>query len=120
MTIATNLPVVYNSPESAAFPSAFERTVNISDETYDELLGLLEKRTRNTQSARNLAAAVIQGLVQQDIDINEVIDSLRTSSDNEIDLLLAVFLNNGRVGTSYLGVANQFLTNPYVSRTVLP
>ena len=120
MSIASNLPVVFTNPESVLLPTPFGRDVNISDNTYDELIGLLETKTESRAAAENLAASIIQGLVQQDISINEIIDRLRSSSNSEIDALLVLFLNNTRVGTSYLGLASEYQVNPYVARTILP
>jgi hypothetical protein len=117
---ATNLPVIYTDTSSAILSNSFDRPVSISDNTYDMLIGILQKRTANPAAARNLAAAVIQGLSSQDLDINDIIDRLKASSDSEIDEILAIFLNNTRVGTSYVGLSSQTATNPYVVRTILP
>jgi hypothetical protein len=120
MPAPTNLPTVYSNPSAEVFPNYFDRGVSISDNDYDQLVGLLELRTQNVEAAQNLAATVIQGLVQQDLDVKDIIDRLRRSSNTEIDTLLAFFLNNVRVGTSYLGISAQYITNPYITRTILP
>lgn len=120
MGIPTNFPVVYSEASTAFIPNSFERAPNVSDNTYDALLGLLEKRTVSKLAAQNLASNVIAGLVDQGVDINNIIDRLRLSLDTEIDAFLAFFLNRTRVGTSYLGVSNRTTTNPYITRTILP
>lgn len=120
MSIPTNLPVNFSSPTTANFLSSFDRPVAISDNTYEELVSIFERRTSNSLAVQNLVAAVIQGLEEQRVDVNQVVDSLRASSDSEIDTFLALFMNSSRIGTSFLGVSNQTSVNPYIARTILP
>lgn len=119
MAIASNLPNVSAEASPSYFKNYYVKQGFVSDNQYEALIGLLEKRTDNKKAAQNLAGAIIQGASQQNVKFAELYDLLRASSSVEIDAFLAFFLNNTRIGTSYLGIKNADNTNPYIVRSIL-
>jgi len=119
MAIASNLPNLSAESTPNYFKNYFVKQGFVSDNQYEALIGLLMKRTANKESAENLAGAIIQGAAQQDTSFNEIFDLLKKSNTAELDAFLAFFLNNTRIGTSYLGISNPGNQNPYVLRTIL-
>ena len=115
----SNLPDTMTESSVSYLKNYFVTQGFISDNQYEVLVGLLQKRTKNVKSAYFLAGALIQGATQQDLTMNEIIEFVRLSPDEEIDPFLAFFLNNTRIGTSYLGVSNKNIQNHYVLRTIL-
>jgi uncharacterized protein YaiE (UPF0345 family) len=115
----TNLPNTTAESTNNYFGQNFVKQGFVTDNQYEALVGLLQKRTINRASAENLAGAVIQGSAQQDTPFSEVFDLIKKSEGQEIDAFLAFFLNNTRVGTSYLGIKNLGAINPYITRTIL-
>ena len=115
----SNLPDSMTESSVSYLKNYFVSQGFVSDNQYEALISLLQKRTKNVKSAYFLAGALLQGAVQQDLTINEIIEFVRISPDTEIDPFLAFFLNNTRIGTSYLGVSNKNIQNHYVLRTIL-
>jgi len=119
MTIPSNLPNVKAESTPNYFNNYFVKQGFVTPNQYDALLGLLMKRTSSKQAAEHLTGAIIQGAAQQDTNVTELFDVIKKSNQVEMDSFLAFFLNNTRVGTSYLGVKNANNTNPYITRTIL-
>jgi len=119
MAIPTNLPNQKVESAPKYLKNLYVKDGIISSNQYDELTGLLQKRAATPEAADNLAAAVIQGAAQQNMTMTDMIQYVRNSNTTELDAFLAFFLNNTRVGTSYLGVANANNQNPYIIRTIL-
>jgi hypothetical protein len=119
MAIPSNLPNLKAESTPNYFKNYFVKQGYVSDNQYEALIGLLMKRTANKQSAEYLAGAIIQGIAQQDTSFNDMFDYIKAANNTELDAFLAFFLNNTRVGTSYLGVNNPGNQNPYILRTIL-
>ena len=93
----------------------------ISDNQNDAIVAYFEGVVEqgNTEAAKALASAVIYTAKQQQLDINVVFDQFRRAGKGELNAYIALFLNQNRVGTSYLGVNNDPLVNPYVKRAII-
>ena len=119
MAIPSKLPNLKAESTPNYFKNFFVKEGYVTDNQYEALIGLLMKRTANKESAENLAGAIIQGSSQQNTSFNELFDYIKKANTTELDAFLAFFLNNTRVGTSYLGISNPGNQNPYVLRTIL-
>lgn len=119
MAISSNLPESNFESTPNYFKNYFVKQGIVSDNQYEALIGILMKRNNNRAASENLAAAAIQGAAQQNMTMTDMIEYIRRTNDVELDAFLAFFLNNTRVGTSYLGIANAQNQNPFVIRTIL-
>jgi hypothetical protein len=119
MAISSNLPNSNIESTPNYFKNYFVKQGIVSDNQYESLIGLLMKRNGNRAASENLAAAAIRGAAQQNMTMTDMIEYIRRTNDVELDAFLAFFLNNTRVGTSYLGISNAQNQNPFVIRTIL-
>lgn len=119
MAIASNLPSTGKEATPNYFKNYYVKKGVVSDNQYEALIGLLMKRAKNRQAAELIAASVITGAAEQNMTMTDMIEYIRKSNETEIDAFLSFFLNNTRVGTSYLGISNPQNQNAYVVRTIL-
>jgi hypothetical protein len=67
-----------------------------------------------------LAQAVIDTAQSQRADPLEVLSEFQKLPEGQLNTVLTLYLNTGRVNTSLLGIKNNPKTSSYVSRTIIP
>lgn len=116
----SNLNTTGTNKTKRYFNNFFTPTFTVSSNTNDAITSYFEEQTGNIDSARLLAQAVIDTAQAQREDPMTVLSQFQQLQNNELSPFLALYLNNSRVNTSFLGIQNQPKTSPYVSRTILP
>lgn len=121
-TKPTNLPVTQTQTTSYFTNLNTPGTQpTVSDSVYDAISAFFESRCNNNASAGlQLTSAFLQSCVSQNLDPMQQLDLFRKAPSQNVDLYLALFLNNTRYPTSYLGVNTNTTTNQYIARTILP
>jgi hypothetical protein len=102
------------------FNNFFTADYNISPDANDAIVSFFERTTDNVESAQALAAAVIYTSLSQQVDPMIRLQEFSQLPPGDLNEYLALFLNLNRVGSSLLGVSITPVTNPYVTRTILP
>lgn len=86
----------------------------------DDLLLFFEEFTNNKEAARILSMSIILTAKQQRLDINQILNELKSLEADKINVYITLLLNMNRVSTSLLGVKNVPNRSQYVTRTVRP
>jgi len=102
------------------FNNYFIPSYTVSQNTNDSILSYFEEQTGNVESAKLLAQAVIDTAQSQRADPLEVLSEFQKLPGGQLNTVLALYLNTGRVNTSLLGIKNNPKTSSYVSRTIIP
>ncbi len=115
----TNLPNRESSKTDKFFNNLYSPNLAISQNINDAIVGYFEEYTQNKQSARLLAQSVLDTAAAQRQDPMQVLTEFQNLSNNELNMVLSLFLNTARVPTSLLAVKNRPVVNPYVQRAIL-
>lgn len=102
------------------FNNYFNPTFQVSTNVDAAILSYFEGICDNPAAAKILASAVIYTSYTQKIDPMQTLTEFTKIPKSDLNNYLTMFLNLQRVGTSYLGITNQPLTNKYISRAILP
>lgn len=114
-------PINAGSKESSNyFNNYFNATFQVTPNIDAAILSYFDSVTDNRASAKALASAVIYTSKTQGMDPMATLQEFTKLSKGELDAYLTMFLNLQRIGTSYLGITNQPVTNKYVNRAILP
>jgi hypothetical protein len=114
-------PINAGNPESSNyFNNYFNTTFNVSSNIDAAILSYFDSVTDNRASAKALASAVIYTSKTQGMDPMATLQEFTKLPRGQLDAYLTMFLNVQRIGTSYLGITNQPITNKYVNRAILP
>lgn len=109
-----------NTDPRKYFNNFYEQGRNISPNVDAAILSYFEEQTGNKLAAKALASAVIYTSKSQGLEPMETLREFTRMPQGELNSYLTMFLNLQRVGTSYLGISNQPVTNKYVNRAILP
>lgn len=122
MTLNSNLTKIDDSTTTTTqfFNNYYSPTFTVSQNIDDAIIAFFEQIADNRESAILLASAVIYTSAQQNVDPMSIIQQMATIKKSELSSYLVVFLNQSRVGTSYLGVNNRPKVGKYIKRTILP
>ncbi len=102
------------------FNNYFDQEFNVTPNVNSAILSYFEEQTGNKAAAKALASAVIYTSQSQGMDPMATLTDFTKMPKGELNAYLTMFLNLQRVGTSYLGITNQPVTNRYVNRAILP
>lgn len=117
--MSNNLQTTTENKTSKFFTNLNNPQPTVSQNVNDAIVGYFEEYTKNREAALLLAQAVIDTAASQREDPMTVLTQFQNLPDNELNAVLALFLNTNRIPTSLLGVKNKPMTNPYVTRTIL-
>jgi hypothetical protein len=93
--------------------------LDINQEVNDSILGYFEQQTGNRETAKILVQTVIETAQLQREDPLQVLNKFMKLPKGDLNVILALYLNNSRVNTSYLGVKTTPQVNTYTSRTII-
>lgn len=120
MTQASNLGSVNasSSDTKAFFNNFYLPSINVTQNVDDAIIAHFEQVAENAAGARALASAVILTAISQGVDPMETLTEFTKMKQGDLNSYLAMFLNLGRVGTSFLGINNAPKTTKYVERMI--
>lgn len=101
------------------FNNFFEIPIEVSSNIDAAIISYFETVTDNKESARALASAVIYTSIKQGSNPMDILREFQKLPPGELDEYLVAFLNLERVGSSFIGIRVNPITNKYVSRTII-
>jgi hypothetical protein len=101
------------------FNNYFIPVYTVSSNTNDAIVSYFQQQTGSLESAKLLAQTVINTAQAQRTDPLSILNEFQKLSSNQINALLALYLNSSRVNTSLLGVKNAPRPNRFITRTIL-
>ena len=102
------------------FNNFFNNYGTVSPDQNAALISYFEQYTGgNRFAAQALAGAVVYTALAQGMNPMSVLQQFASLPQGQLDSYLAMFLNLNRIGTSFLGINNQPITNKYVKRSIL-
>lgn len=115
----SNLNSTGSNQTTRFFNNFFTPNFTVNSNTNDAIVSYFEGQTGNLESARLLAQAVIDTAQTQRQNPMDVLSEFQKLENYQLTPFLALYLNNSRVPTSYLGVNNVVKSNPLASRLVV-
>ena len=91
----------------------------VSSDQYDYILSYFDRITDNRESAKTLAGSVVYTAKAQGLNPLSVLEEFRKIPAGEMSLRIALFLNDSRFGSSYLGLKSNVGIGAYVTRAIL-
>jgi hypothetical protein len=116
---AVNLNSLVERDVQKYFNNFFDVPVEVSSNIDTAVIAYFETITDNKESARALASAVIYTSVKEGKNPMEILKEFQKLPPGELDAYTTLYLNLSRVGTSFLGITNQPVSNNYITRTIL-
>lgn len=102
------------------FNNYFGPTFSIPPNVDAAVLSYFEEVCDGKEAAKIMASAVMYTSYTQKINPMETLQEFTKIPKGELNAYLTMFLNLQRVGTSYLGITNQPISNKYITRAILP
>lgn len=119
-TVITNFTQTKSNPAEVFFNNYYLTIPNVSLNENDAVFSYFQKITDNDEAATALTTAVLGTSASQGVDVMEVLDQFSRLNATQLNSYLCMFLNLNRVNTSFLGINNDPIKNPYVNRSILP
>lgn len=122
--MATNLPSQTTSIDSSTevktfFDKFFVQQVSFPSNQIDAVVGFFLKNGFDTESARSTGIVILNQARQDNINVFELLDTMKTLTDVQLSQVVAQVLNSYREKTSLLGYRVAPLVDDYESRNVL-
>ena len=118
--IYSNLPIQTSEVATDFFEQYFDLNKTVSENELYAIIGYFESKALNTEAAKALSIAVIQGAIDQNLQPMEVLDQFKKLPKQQLDTYLAYFLNLTRYPSSLIGLSSKQSSNIYVQRSILP
>lgn len=125
MKTFSNLPPVpppsNNSVDGVVqtFNNFYSVPTQLSANAFNAVTGFFENKGFDATTAQSLALIIIKQAQQDQFDPMTVLDSFQNFDASQLSALATQILNYNRSKTSYLGLVNDLVSNPYVQRTVI-
>ena len=120
MVTTSNLPAPPENKTKKFFDEYFQDPIYLSENEYDIAYAFFFKVTKEASSAKALLASVAQSAKRNNIPLIQVVQSLKSGDQVELNYNLSVFLNSTRASSSFLGFQLNSLPNNFVERNVKP
>lgn len=121
--MSINLPLPTTSDSSTDvkqfFDKFFVHQVSFPSNQIDAVLGFFLKRNFDVDSARSVAIVLLNQARVDNINVFQLIDTLKTLSDVQLSQVVAQVLNSYREKISLLGYRIAPLSDTYESRNIL-
>jgi hypothetical protein len=119
----TNLPT-YTTPENPTeikqfFDKFYVHPVSFPSNQIDAVVGFFLKREFDLESARSTAIVLLNQARLDNINVFELLDTLKTLSDVQLSQVVAQVLNAYREKVSLLGYRVAVIDETYESRNIL-
>jgi hypothetical protein len=102
------------------FNNLFLRPSTVTNNQDAAVIGFFELQTNgNKLAAQAIASAVIYTALAQNVDPMSIVSQFKNLPTEQLTPYLTMFLNLNRIGTSFLGINNQPITNKYIKRAIM-
>jgi hypothetical protein len=123
--MATNLPSQLTSSIDSStevktfFDKFFVQQVSFPSNQIDAVVGFFLKNGFDIESARSTGIVILNQARQDNVNVFELLDTLKTLTDVQLSQVVAQVLNSYREKTSLLGYRVAPLVDDYESRNIL-
>jgi hypothetical protein len=123
--MATNLPSQLTSSIDSStevktfFDKFFVQQVSFPSNQIDAVIGFFLKNGFDIESARSTGIVILNQARQDNVNVFELLDTLKTLTDVQLSQVVAQVLNSYREKTSLLGYRVAPLVDDYESRNIL-
>jgi len=121
--MATNLPMNYTAGSALEVGQFFDKfyvnQISFPSNQIDAVVGFFEKNGFDTESARSTSIVLLNQAREDNVDVFQLIDTLKTLSDVQLSQVVAQVLNAYREKTSVLGYRVASTEDSYESRNIL-
>ena len=119
-----NLPTVQTLPDSSIevksfFDKFFQHQISFPSNQIDATVGFFLKRDFDTESARSVSIVLLNQARADNVNVFELIDTLKTLTDVQLSQIVAQILNAYREKISLLGYRIAPLADTYEARNIL-
>jgi hypothetical protein len=120
----TNLPVPQQSSDSSEpvkqfFDKFYVRPVSFPAAQIDAVVSFFLKRDFDSDSARSTAIVLLNQARIDNVDVFQILDTMKGLTDLQLSQIVAQILNAYRENTSLLGYRVASIENPFESRNIL-
>ncbi len=121
--MAGNLPLTNSENSSVEVGQFFDKfyvnQISFPSNQIDAVVGFFEKNGFDKESARSTSIVLLNQAKEDNVDVFQLIDTLRTLTDVQLSQVVAQVLNAYREKTSVLGYRVASVEDPYESRNIL-
>lgn len=123
--MSTNLPSQLTTPSDSStevrtfFDKFFVQQVSFPSNQIDAVVGFFLKNGFDIESARSTGIVILNQARQDNVNVFELLDTLKTLTDVQLSQVVAQVLNSYREKTSLLGYRVAPLVDDYESRNIL-
>lgn len=121
--MASNLPVEVAIDSSVEVKSFFDKyyatTVSFPSNQIDAVVGFFLKNGFSQESASSIGIVLLNQARTDNVNVFELIDSLKVLSDVQLSQIVAQVLNSYREKTSLLGYRVTQIVDKYEDRNIL-
>ena len=119
----TNLPAITNAdstePVKQFFDKFYQSEVSFPAAQIDAVVSFFLKRDFDTDSARSTAIVLLNQARTDNIDVFQILDTMKGLTDLQLSQIVAQILNAYRENTSLLGYRVASIENPFESRNIV-
>jgi len=120
----TNLPISKLSNDSSEpvkqfFDKFYTRAVSFPAAQIDAVVSFFLKRDFDQDSARSTAIVLLNQARIDNVDVFQILDTMKSLTDLQMSQVVAQILNGYRENTSLLGYRVASIENPFESRNIL-
>lgn len=119
----TNLPTKQANDSSVDVKKFFDKfyktEISFPSNQIDAVIGFFLKRGFDVESARSTAIVLLNQAYLDNVNVFELVDTLKTLTDVQLSQVVAQVLNSYRENTSLLGYRVATISDPYESRNIL-
>jgi hypothetical protein len=125
MKTFSNLPITprpnKNSSDGVVqtFDNFYTVPTELSADAFNAVTGFFENKGFDMLTAQSIALVIMKQAQHDKFDPMVVLDSFKDFDATQLSSLATQILNYNRSKTSYLGIINDLVSNPYVQRTVI-
>jgi len=92
---------------------------SVDSNQYDYVLSFFKSQMKDPDTAKNFTESLYQVSRQADLNILEMVDTLKGQTGLELTASIAYYLNGTRSPSTLLGVSQSVKSNFYAARNVL-
>lgn len=118
--MSSNLPIIDNSiSEKQIFDKYFTKELSFPSNQIDATIGFFLKRDFDLESARSTAIVLLNQARIDNVNVFQLLDTLKTMTNIQLSQIVAQVLNASREKTSLLGYRIAPIVNMYEARNIL-
>jgi hypothetical protein len=119
--MATNLPAEQSTTVDVRqfFDKFYTNQITFPSNQIDAVVGFFEKHGFDVESARSTSIVLLNQAREDNVNVFQLIDTLKTLSDVQLSQVVAQVLNTYREKISVLGYRIASIEDEYESRNIL-